>query len=479
MSMDSPRKTELMHYMDADAPNRDRWIHRNIAYYRDLAKLLSHSIAPGSSVLEIGCGTGFLLNELNPMRGVGIDLSPRMVALGREKHPRLEFHVMDAETLTLSEKFDVVILSDVLAYFEDIQQVFRELKKVCTPATRIIFTYHSFLWNPLLALAERLRLKMAQRRMNWLNESDIRNLLYVEGFDIVKTGRRFVFPFRFPVLDTLFNAYLSQLPLINSLGITGYTMARLLPADPPQEGTPHRYSVSIIVPARNEKGNIENIMKRIPRMGSHTEVIFVEGNSTDGTLEEIRRVCCAYTGEWDVKALVQDGKGKGDAVRKGFAAATGDILMILDADLSVAPEDLSKFYEAIASGRGEFINGSRLVYPLEEEAMRTLNMIGNKFFSIMFSWLLGQRLKDTLCGTKVLARRDYERLIRNRRYFGEFDPFGDFDLIFGSAKLNLKIVEIPIRYHARAYGETNISRFSHGWLLLKMVAFAMNKIKFV
>jgi glycosyltransferase involved in cell wall biosynthesis len=166
-------------------------------------------------------------------------------------------------------------------------------------------------------------------------------------------------------------------------------------------------------------------------------------------------------------------------VRKGFAAATGDILMILDADLSVAPEDLSKFYEAIASGRGEFINGSRLVYPLEEEAMRTLNMIGNKFFSIMFSWLLGQRLKDTLCGTKVLARRDYERLIRNRRYFGEFDPFGDFDLIFGSAKLNLKIVEIPIRYHARAYGETNISRFSHGWLLLKMVAFAMNKIKFV
>jgi glycosyltransferase involved in cell wall biosynthesis len=176
---------------------------------------------------------------------------------------------------------------------------------------------------------------------------------------------------------------------------------------------------------------------------------------------------------------LQSGRGKGDAVRKGFAIAQGDILMILDADLTVPPEDLPKFFNAITSNKGEFINGSRLVYPMEDEAMMTLNIIGNTFFSWMFTWLLGQRFKDTLCGTKAISNKNYQKLIANRKYFGDFDPFGDFDLIFGAAKLNLKIIEIPIRYQARQYGQTNISRFRHGWLLIKMVLFAMRKIKFI
>jgi glycosyltransferase involved in cell wall biosynthesis len=240
-----------------------------------------------------------------------------------------------------------------------------------------------------------------------------------------------------------------------------------------------KYSVSVIVPARNEKGNIENAVKQIPQMGSHTEIIFVEGHSSDDTLSEIQRVCAAYKDRLDVKYTVQDGKGKGDAVRKGFGMASGDILMIQDGDLTAPPEDLPKFYHAIASGRGEYINGSRLVYPMEKQAMRMLNVLGNKFFSLMFSWLLGQPLKDTLCGTKVISKENWEKLAANRSYFGDFDPFGDFDLIFGSAKMNLKIVEIPLRYKAREYGDTNISRWRHGWLLLKMVFFALNKIKFV
>lgn len=242
---------------------------------------------------------------------------------------------------------------------------------------------------------------------------------------------------------------------------------------------PSKPSVSVIIPARNEKGNIENALKRMPNMGRHTEVIFVEGHSTDGTLAEIKRVCLKYSKKWNVKYYIQNGKGKADAVRKGFSMANKDILMILDADLTVPPEDLTKFYDAITSRTGEFINGTRLVYPLEKEAMRTLNILGNKFFSMIFSWLLEQRLKDTLCGTKVISRINYKKLIKNRQYFGEFDPFGDFDLIFGAAKMNLKIIEVPIHYQARKYGETNISRFRHGWLLLKMVFFAMNKIKFI
>jgi glycosyltransferase involved in cell wall biosynthesis len=324
---------------------------------------------------------------------------------------------------------------------------------------------------PLLKLAEILHLKMPQKPLNWLNRDDLINLLELEGYEVIKTGRRFLFPIFIPILSGLINRFLAQLPIINRLCLTTYLIARL-----PQASK--EMSVSIIIPARNEKGNIEQAVKRLPVIGSRTEIIFIEGGSTDGTFEEIERVAGLYP-EKNISFGRQEGKGKGDAVRKGFSMATGDILMILDADLTVAPEDLPKFYSTLRADRGEFINGCRLVYPLEKDSMMTLNIFGNKFFSLMFSWLLGQRLKDTLCGTKVLTKENYERLAANRSYFGDFDPFGDFDLIFGAAKLDLKIVEIPIQYHARQYGETNISRFKHGWLLLKMVAFAMNKIKFI
>ncbi|HNS91113.1 MAG TPA: glycosyltransferase family 2 protein, partial [Deltaproteobacteria bacterium] len=233
----------------------------------------------------------------------------------------------------------------------------------------------------------------------------------------------------------------------------------------------------VVVPARNEEGNIEEIFRRTPEMGAGTELIFVEGGSGDDTCGAIERAMKAHP-QRRSSFLRQTGTGKGDAVRLGFAHATGDILMILDADMTVPPEDLPRFYDAIVSGRGEFINGVRLVYPMEKQAMRYLNLVGNKFFSLAFSWLLGQPVKDTLCGTKVLSRENYERIAANRSYFGDFDPFGDFDLLFGAAKQNLKIVEMPVRYRQRLYGDTNIDRWRHGVILLRMVLFAMRRIKF-
>ena len=463
-----------MDHMDRMAVERDKYLKRNYYYYEDLIKMLKYNIPEGASVLELGCGTGFVLNSLKPLRGVGIDISGEMIKKAKEKYRHLEFQQMDSEDITLGETFDYILITDTLIYFEDIQKAFKEMKKVSHPDTRILITLHNFLWSPILGLAEFLKLKMPQKRLNWLSVEDIAGLLYVENYDVIKQGRRFLVPKYLPGISWLLNKFVSQLPPFNLFCLTEYIIAR------PLDGTAiaGQKSVSVIIPARNEKGNIRNAVKRMPQMGEHTEIIFVEGHSGDGTLDEIRNVCEEYRNEWDIKYTVQDGIGKGDAVRKGFAMAKGDILMILDADLTVPPEELPKFYDVIASGKGEFINGSRLIYPLEKEAMRLLNMAGNKFFSLMFSWILGQRLKDTLCGTKVLSKKNYERLISNRNYFGEFDPFGDFDLIFGASKLNLKIIEIPIRYQARAYGETNISRFRHGWLLLKMTLFGMNKIKF-
>lgn len=458
--------------MNELAANREKWIKKNKYYYENLIRFLKFNIPEGSKVIEIGCGTGFILKALHPSKAVGIDISPYMVSSAKENYPDYEFYVMDAENITINEKFDFVIISDTIGYFEDVQKSFEQIHKLCNDDTRIIVTYFNFLWLPLLNLAETLKLKMPQERNNWLDITDITNLLSLSKFDIIKSGRKFLMPVYIPLLSAFVNRFVANLPLVNKLCLTEFIISR--------KSSPE-YSldtVSVIVPARNEKGNIEQIVKRIPQMGKHTEIILIEGNSTDNTYEEIKLICEKYSGELDLKYTKQDGKGKADAVRKGFEMADCKILMILDADMTVPPEDLSKFFEAISSGKGEFINGSRLVYPLEKDAMRTLNIMGNKFFSAMFTWILNQRIKDTLCGTKVVSKKNYEKIKLTKNYFGDFDPFGDFDLIFGAAKTNLKFIEIPIRYKSRVYGETNISRFRHGWLLLKMTFFAMGKFKF-
>lgn len=231
--------------------------------------------------------------------------------------------------------------------------------------------------------------------------------------------------------------------------------------------------VSIIVPARNEAGTIARIAQELPSLGSKTEIIFVEGHSRDNTWEEIQRVLASYTGPHTLRALQQTGIGKGNAVREGFSVATGDIFVIYDADMSVPTYELQPFVELLATKRAGFTNGSRFIYPMEHGAMRSLNYAGNLVFSFLLSIILGQKITDTLCGTKALWKADYQRIVANRKYFGEFDPFGDYDLLFGAARLHLSICDVPVHYQARVYGTTNISRWKHGWLLLTMTARAL------
>jgi len=445
-------------------------------YYRRLTDVYRFLVPAGLRVLEVGCGGGDLLAALEPREGVGIDFSSEMVSRASRDHPALRFLHGDAHDLgALDGTFDVVILSDLLNDVFDVQQVLTQVHRVCLPSTRIVLNVFSRLWEAPLRTATALRLARPRLEQNWLTLQDVRGLLSLSGFEIVEHRQDVLLPAPIPLLRSLANRYLVKLWPLRDLALTNVVVARPLAE---RRQLPERPTVSVIVPARNEAGNIARIFREVPEMGGGTEIVFVEGHSRDDTYDVIAAAIRDRPGG-GCSLYRQQGKGKGDAVRLGFEKAKGDILMILDADLTVAPSDLTRFYDAITTGKGEFINGVRLVYPMADEAMRFFNLLGNKFFSWAFSWLLGQPIKDTLCGTKVLWKSDYARIARNRAYFGDFDPFGDFDLLFGAARLSLKIVEVPIRYGAREYGTTNIERWRHGWLLLRMVLFAARRIKFV
>jgi SAM-dependent methyltransferase len=469
----SDETTAWRRYFERYATERPRFPGAADFLRRDFAATMRRLIPGDARVLEVGSGAGETLAALaNPVRH-GIDLTPAAVDAARLRHPDLRVELGDALTFARPERYDAIVCDRLVHTVPDVQKLLENVAAHLAPGGRVFLSCFNFLWETAFALAEKAGFKIPAPSANWLSESDLENLFDLAGLEAVKFEDRLLVPAEVPVVGALANRYLASLPALRRLSMYRVYVLRRRDEAPKKSA-----SVTVVVPARNEAGNVPAILARTPVLGEGTELIFVEGGSTDDTWATIERAMKEYTGPLKVSLHRQNGRGKGDAVRVGFAHATGDLLMILDADLTVPPEDLPKFYDAAVGGVAEYIHGTRLVYPMEDEAMRFLNRLGNIGFSKIFTFLLNQPLKDTLCGTKVIWAQDYERLAANRAYFGDFDPFGDFDLIFGASKLNLKILEIPIRYRDRTYGETNISRFRHGWLLLQMSAVAATKLKF-
>jgi len=456
-------------FYERRAPFRPKELER--AYHRLLKNCYVFLVPPEMRVLELGCGLGDLLAAVKPRRGVGVDFSPAMIQLAKTRHPELTFEVADAAAFRSDEKFDYILLSDLVNDLPDVQALFERLHTHSFQHTRLVLNSFTNLWRPALGLAEKLGFKSPTLPQNWLSLDDIKNLLYLAGWEIIKTDRRILWPVRAPLLGWFLNRWLA--PIFKRFCLTVLVVARPRPLP----NTYSHYTCSVIIPARDEARNIEAAVLRTPDMGDGTEIIIIEGHSRDATWNEMQRVAAKYP-ERQIKVLKQTSAGKGGALREAFAQATGDLLFILDADLTVPPEDLVRFYDVARSGIADLVNGVRLVYPVENHATGFLAMAANKLSSLAFTRLLGQPIKDTLCGTKVLFRTDYELIAANRAYFGDFDPVGDFDLLFGAAKLNLRIVDLPIRCQARAYGRANTSRWKHGWLLLRMACFAARRLKF-
>ncbi|HEY4271376.1 MAG TPA: glycosyltransferase [Candidatus Udaeobacter sp.] len=472
------RRERSCRNLAAIAARRESWIRRNRYYYESLGRLLRFLVEPRKKVLSVRCGTGFHLAAVSPKQGKGVDLCGEIVEIARQQNPSLEFAVAFPdkeefrELFESGEKFDYILFSNI-GDTVDALQALRNLRPLCLRHTRVLVETYNHLWEPVVSFAEWLGMKVPTTEQNWLSTADLQNLMKLTGFEALETHRIVILPKYVPLLSAFLNRFCARLPLLKRFCMTQVIVGRLLQPPVPKE----ELSVSVIIPCKDEKGNVEDAALRIPQLGRHTEIIFCDDQSTDGTAEEVLRVRSLYPDK-DIRLEHGPGVCKSRNVWTGFDAATGDILIILDADLTTIPEELPYFIDVIASGQGEFVNGSRLIYPVPKGAMTTVNMLGNKCFSVAFTYLLGQRVKDTLCGTKVLWRSDWERIKPMLGSWGVEDRWGDYELLFGAAKLNLRILDVPVHYQERTYGSTKMTRvFRNGLVMLRMCWHGFLKLK--
>jgi len=438
------------------APQYDFWKNKNYYFYQEIERFYKSIIPEGKNVLEISTADGYILNSLKPAHGVGLSMSARMAEKAKEKYQHLNFINTTIEDYKAEAQFDYVVIYNFLEYVFDLFDFCSTLHAKVSSGTKIMLTCINPLWRPIMGFAARFKMRAPIEMKNFVTYRDVENIVSVSGFEVIESGYRMFLPIKIPFISHFLNKLIPRLPFLRHLCLVQYIIAR-----PKQNSTIDRsLSCSVVIPCHNEEGNIEECINRVPELGDYTEILIVDDGSTDNTANIVREI----QKRKDNVNLISyiPNKGKGHAVRTGFSAGKGDIQMILDADMAVLPEELTKFYNVLASHQAEFVNGSRMIYDMVPGAMKFLNYLGNKVFGIILSFIIGQRNTDTLCGTKAFYKKDYKSFKMGRC------PWGDFDLLFEAAKMKLKTIEMPVHYYPRVQGESKMKAFKHGLLLLRM-----------
>ena len=451
----SLNKENVCKHFDLLAKDYDGWKKKNTYYYNGIKSFLKKSVRPGAKVLEIGTATGEILAAAEPSLGVGIDISPEMIKVAKQKYPQHNFFAAAIEEFSYAEKFDYIIMADLIDHVYDIIGLLENAHRFCHAQTKIIITAINPWWEPLLSFMEKIGAKMPEGPHNFLEHRNLSKFIETIDFAINQTGYLLLFPKYLPLFSWFANSVGVRIWGINKFSFVHYMILRPLPKNETDLG----FGCSVVIPCYNEEGNIEEAVRRTPKMGKYTEIIVVNDGSTDKTADKVR----VLQAEFSNLCLIDysPNRGKGYAVKEGFNAATQEVMMILDADMSVMPEELPYFFNILNKGLCDFVNGTRLVYPMQDQAMKFLNLLGNKGFSLIMTFIAGQHLTDTLCGTKAMYKKDYRYIKLG------VDKWGDFDLLFGAAKLGHKIMEIPVHYTRRRSGESKMHAFRHGLHLLK------------
>lgn len=390
-----------------------------------------------------------------------------------EKSHNLDFLNVDTnedlnKILINNTKYDCIVLSDMFEVNDDILGLLKLLKKNLNNDGTILLTSITPIWDGVLSILEMLNLKNKSKKRSYIHLNKLSAVLDTINFQITGKRTRQYFPFKLFYFGNIINNFLEIILYFFNFGIRSYFTIKEI------EDTAEKdvLSKTIIVPAKNEEGNLNELINRIPYLGNNVEVIISCGISNDNTLGMAKSL---KSDNFIIKVIEQTSKGKANAVWEACEQSSNDLIAILDADLSVDPEELSSFFELIETKKCDFVNGTRLIYSMEKGSMRFINNFGNRLFQYVVSKIIRLPLTDSLCGTKVFKKNLYEKIKKWQSVVKIKDPFGDFDLLFAAAYSSQKIVEYPIHYRARKYGTTQIRRFKDGFKLIKYLSVSFYK----
>lgn len=369
---------------------------------------------------------------------------------------------IDSQIENIEKKFDVIVVTDVLEIYSDIYLFLEKLNNLLEDNGKLILSSVNTRWGNLLKIAELLGLKSKTNNFSYIHLNKIEKISNGAGYDLIETITRQFIPFKFLYLGNIINKILELLLFYFKFGVKTYIVLRKISI------REKSLSKTIIIPAKNEEGNLEELVSRIPKF-ENCEIIFSIGESSDRTLEVSKKIIDKNS-DFNIKLIEQSKNGKANAVWEAIALSSGDVLAILDSDLSVDPETLKDFFKIIESNSADFVNGTRLVYEMEKGSMRIINKLGNRVFQYLIGKIINEDLTDSLCGTKVFKKDLIKKIFWWQDNFNLKDPFGDFDLIFAASYTGQKILEYPIHYRTRKYGTTQISRFRDGFKLVKYLS---------
>ena len=416
----------------------------------------------------------FIFCAGNSVLGKNIDSKKIFIKEIDEKYEikyKTNIHYINENTKDVISECDTILISDIEHQSNPTSSLL-SLSKIIRDDTKIIIISRNLVWMIFIKLLKSL-FSFSPKKNNFLPYSYLDNLFSICNLEVIRNEKIITLPIYIPFFTNLINR-IFRLPLLNIFCLSNIT---ILKKKDQNFSNNKDLRVSFIIPCKNEENNIKTFENEIKNSNQSNEYLFGDDNSMDKTIDEIDKLSKKLNNN---KILKYNGPGvcKSENVYKGIELSSGDIIVVYDADLTVDFKDVEFSIDILKNTNADFINCTRMIYPQKDGAMKFSNFIGNSIFANLFSLLFRKKITDTLCGTKIFFKKDWVKIKKNITGLGVKDLWGDFDLLIGAYKNNLKITEVPVTYHERKEDNTKMtSVFLNGIRMLSIVLVAFYKLR--
>tara|TARA_B110000977_G_scaffold125183_1_gene160299 strand:+ start:1495 stop:2904 length:1410 start_codon:yes stop_codon:yes gene_type:complete len=459
--------TSTLNYYLKNKESRENFLKKKNFLFDEISKALNYLINDSNYVKFFCCGNSSIVNKVNSKNIYINEINNTFI------NSLTKSEIKKEDEINKNLNFDHIVIADI-EHQKFITKNLIDLNEKIDNECRVIVLSKSIFWSTLINFYKKIK-NIGPDKNNFLPYSNLRKIFLNTNFEIVKNEKIIFFPFQFSLLTKFINQ-IFRFPVLNFFCMINLTVLKKVQKKNYQaEGK----KISFIIPCKNEGGNIKFFYEKIINSTINAEFLFGNDNSSDNTLDEIKKLQQAIPNK-EIKIYDGPGVCKSENVYKGINLASGEIILIYDADLTVSFDDLVNSINLLLKTDADFINCTRMIMPQQKNAMKFLNFYGNLFFAFLFSILFKQKITDTLCGTKIFFKKDWEQIKKYNNTWGAKDLWGDFDLLLGAYKNNLKIVENPISYTDRKEDETKMTgiiKNSIRMLIITFVAYYKLRIR--